>query len=155
MQTKAIDIHNSSKTIAWNSLHVVMFKHHDDFVKQWLDLHIQLQFHRRRNSHTSFMCTLILILLSTYVQYQPYTPSPIRYFETSALIYHNSSNTVASKLQTMASNQDRAFGGRAFLAHVCGCGFGFAPGGSIGQPPRGICLSVCLSVCPDTFLHGK
>jgi hypothetical protein len=52
------------------------------------------------------MCTLILILISTYAQYQPYIQSPIRYFDTSASIPYNSFNTVAIKLKTMSTNSD-------------------------------------------------
>jgi hypothetical protein len=53
------------------------------------------------------MSTLILILLSTYAQYQPYTQSPTRYINTLDLIDHNPSNTVAIKFETMDSNTDK------------------------------------------------
>jgi hypothetical protein len=52
------------------------------------------------------MCTLLLILLSTYAQYQPYTLSPTRWSNTLDLINHNSANTVAIKFETMNSNTD-------------------------------------------------
>jgi hypothetical protein len=50
------------------------------------------------------MSTLILILLSTYVQYQPYRLSPTRRFVTMASKHHNTSAFVAPNLQTMNSN---------------------------------------------------
>jgi hypothetical protein len=62
------------------------------------------------------MSTLILILISTYVQYQPYTLSPTCCFDTTALIHHNSFVVVAPKFQTMNSNQANQEDGTQALA---------------------------------------